>query len=215
VVDMTHTLHRFGNREKDIPWLITPRVGVNTDNLIEKLEKAIEIIDNSGIKMWGFGASKNSLMIPRGKLIQELREAAVKSPGVARLRGVCTSREQLRQFLKLLKEADLGFSVTISWTIKDALEICKELNIKPHSINISLGVWGRKELLPNEKILEITTMCGHGMVSPRFVEYLINEVRNGRMKPQAAATLLARQCPCGIFNVERAEGIINELLSKD
>ncbi|MEM2158259.1 MAG: hypothetical protein QXO72_04515, partial [Sulfolobales archaeon] len=166
----------------DIPWLITPRVGINTDNLIEKLEKAIEIIDNTGIKMWGFGASKNTLMIPRNKLIQELKEAAVKTPRVARLRGVCTSKEQLKNFLKSLKEADLGFSVTISWTIKDALETCKELNIKPHSINISLGVWGKKELLPNEKVLEITTMCGHGMISPRFVNYLINEVKEGRMK---------------------------------
>lgn len=211
---MTHTLHRFGKRENDIPWLITPRIGINTNNLFEKLEKAIEIIERSGIKMWGFGALRNTLMIPKNKLIQELKEVAVRSPGVARLRGVCTSKEQLRQFLKSLKEADLGLSVTISWTIKEALEICRELNIKPHSVNISLGIWGKKELLPDEKILEITTMCGHGMISPRFVNYLIDKIKEGRMKPYAAATLLARQCPCGIFNVERAEKIINELVNQ-
>lgn len=48
---MTHTIRRFGNREDDIPWLITSHVGINTDNLIEELEKAIEIISNSGIRI--------------------------------------------------------------------------------------------------------------------------------------------------------------------
>ncbi|MCX8186967.1 MAG: hypothetical protein N3G48_07695 [Sulfolobales archaeon] len=210
---MTHTLHRFGKRENDIPWLITPRVGVNTDNLIEKLEKVIKIIDDSGIKMWGFGASKNTLMTSREKLIKELKEAAEKTPKVARLRGVCTSKEQLKQFLKSLKEADLGFSVTISWLIKDAIEVCKELGIKPHSINISLGVWGKKELLADSKILEVTTMCGHGMVSPRSANYVVSEIEKGRMSPRAGAVLLAKQCPCGIFNVEKAESLLRELIT--
>ncbi len=54
-------------------------------------------------------------------------------------------------------------------------------------------------------------MCGYGMVSPRFVNYIVSEVRIGRMSPQAGAVLLARQCPCGIFNVEKAEMLLREL----
>jgi hypothetical protein len=211
VETLTHTLHRFGNRKNDFPWLITPRPGVNTDNLPEKLRKVIRILDEVGIKMWGFGASKNTLMAEKEKLIEELMEVARRSPGVARLRGVCTSKEQLKAFVKKLKEVDLGLSVTVSGYTKDVLEICRELGIKPHSINVSLGVWGRKELLPEGRILEVTTMCGHGMVNPRLVQYVLEEIRNNRMTPRAAAILLAKQCPCGVFNVERAEKLLAEL----
>jgi predicted DNA-binding ribbon-helix-helix protein len=208
---VTHTLHRFGDRKDDFPWLITPRVGVNTDNLSEKLDKAIQIINRVGIKVWGFGASKNTLMVSQNQLVSELMEAAQKSSAVARLRGVCTSKEQLKEFVKELKEANLGLSVTISGLIDEIFNICKELDIKPHSINLSLGVWGKKELIPKEEILEITTMCGHGLVSPRFVEYVISEIKKGRMTPKTAARLLARQCPCGIFNVEKAEKLLARL----
>jgi len=208
---MTHTLHRFGDRKDDYPWLITPRMGVNTDNLHEKLSKAIQIINKVGIKVWGFAAFKNILMIPQEQLIKELMEAASKSPGVARLRGVCTSKEQLKDFIKEIKEADLGLSVTVSGLIDEIFNICKELGIKPHSINLSLGVWGNTKKLPPKEILEVTTMCGHGMIAPRFVEYLISKIREGRMTPKAAAILLARQCPCGVFNVERAEKLLAKL----
>lgn len=208
---MTHTLHRFGDRKNDIAWLITPRIGVNTNNLPAKLKTIISILDEVGIKMWGFGASKNTFMVPRETLVKELMETAEKQPGVARLRGVINSRDQLEKFVKRLKEADVGLSVTISWLIEDTLKLCKELNIKPHSINISLGVWGRKDLLPDSKILEVTTMCGHGMVSPRLVSYVIDEIRKGRMTPKSAAILLARQCPCGVFNIEKAEKLLAQL----
>lgn len=211
---MTHTLHRFGDRKNDYPWLITPRIGVNTDNLPEKLKKTIKIIDECNIKMWGFGASKNTFMAPRNVLIEELMQVAEKSPGVARLRGVCTTEEQLKQFIKKFKDAEVGLSLTVSGYIEDILKICKELGIKPHSINMSLGIWGKKELLPREEILAITSMCGHGMVSPRFVNYLVDEIKKNKISIKAAAILLAKQCPCGIFNVERAEKLLESLIKK-
>lgn len=211
---MTHTLLRLGtpeDRKDDYPWLITPREGVNDRNLPEKLEKVVKIIEESGIQLWGFGAFKNSLMAPKEKMLEELKEVAVKRPAAARLRGVCTSKEQLKKFIMKYKEADVGISLTVSGIIEDILEVSKELGIKPHSINLSLGVWGKKELLPAMKVLEVTTMCGHSLVSPRFVQYLVNKIKKGEITPKAAALLLARQCPCGIFNVVRTERKLKEL----
>ncbi len=76
----------------------------------------------------------------------------------------------------------------------------RHVSLKPHSINVSLGVWGKKELLPEESVLEMTTLCGHHMVSPKIVWTLAEIVVKGMMTPDKAAVRLARLCPCGIFN---------------
>ncbi|MDK2854969.1 MAG: hypothetical protein PWQ41_49 [Bacillota bacterium] len=80
--------------------------------------------------------------------------------------------------------------------------------VTPHTINYSLGVWGRRDKLPSDDILAITTMCGHHMISPRLVEKLIIEVKQGRFTPREAALKLSSFCHCGIFNHIRAEKLI-------
>ncbi|MEM1525101.1 MAG: hypothetical protein QW618_03055 [Nitrososphaerales archaeon] len=210
---LTHTLHRIGDKESlknDFPWLITPRIGVNDDNLAEKLNKAIDVVEKAGIKFWGYAATVNTLhMSPsdiREKLIKQ-----VSRGGAARLRGIGTSSEQLKDLLKLLKEADLGLSVTISGLRDEIFAICREVGLKPHSVNLSLGIWGMKELLPPKEVLEITTMCGHSLISPRLVIKLANEIKEGKKKPKEAAITLAKLCPCGVFNIERAERLLAKL----
>ncbi|MCL4371473.1 MAG: hypothetical protein M1380_11315, partial [Chloroflexi bacterium] len=80
----------------------------------------------------------------------------------------------------------------------------------PHTINYSLGVWGKKELLPSEEVLAVTTMCGHHQVSPQFVQRQVELVRKGRKSPEKAARELALYCPCGIFNQVRAAKLLEE-----
>ncbi|MGI6605388.1 MAG: hypothetical protein ACOX2S_10285 [bacterium] len=70
-------------------------------------------------------------------------------------------------FLQGLKKKDLGFSVVISGCWEEVLPACQDAGVTPHTINYSLGVWGRKDRLPNDDILAVTTMCGHHMISPR------------------------------------------------
>lgn len=41
--------------------------------------------------------------------------------------------------------------------------------MKPHTVNYSLGVFGKKELLADSDSLAITTMCGHHMIPDGFV----------------------------------------------
>ena len=40
--------------------------------------------------------------------------------------------------LRQIKELDLGLSVTVSGLNEDILDMCKELDISPHSVNYSL-----------------------------------------------------------------------------
>ncbi|MDH5792328.1 MAG: hypothetical protein OEZ44_09070, partial [Candidatus Bathyarchaeota archaeon] len=81
----------------------------------------------------------------------------------------------------------------------------------PHTVNMSLGTWGRTELLPEGPVLELCTMCGHAMVSSRLVEAMISRVRKGAMTAEDAAVELGKQCTCNIYNTVRAAKIIRGL----
>jgi hypothetical protein len=76
----------------------------------------------------------------------------------------------------------------------------------------SLGIHGATEKLPSQAILDISTMCGHGMVAFSLVEHLVDEVKAGRLTVEKAAQELAKQCVCGVFNPVRAAEIIRKLL---
>jgi hypothetical protein len=78
----------------------------------------------------------------------------------------------------------------------------------PRTVNLSLGILGKKDQLPPEAILEILTMCGHGLVSRQLVEQQIDLVRSQKKTPQQAAAKLARNCVCGAFNPVRAADLI-------
>ena len=80
----------------------------------------------------------------------------------------------------------------------------------PHSINYSLGVWGKKDNLPDETTLSVTTMCGHHMIPPKFVRYVMRRVKKGKLTPEEGAKKLAEFCYCGIFNHVRCSEIIRE-----
>ncbi len=82
-------------------------------------------------------------------------------------------------FLKTVKEADLGLSVNISTSIEGARKCCKFAGIEPHSIGYSLGFEGKTEKLPNTQILALTTMCGHGMISSSMGKKMIDWVKGG------------------------------------
>ena len=84
----------------------------------------------------------------------------------------------------------------------------------PHSINFSLGVWGNKGVLPDDDTLSITTMCGHHMIPPKFVEYVIEQVRKGKMTPAEAGDRLSSFCYCGIFNQIRAAELIDDIAAR-
>ncbi|MEI7463678.1 MAG: hypothetical protein WCK03_04775, partial [Candidatus Taylorbacteria bacterium] len=142
---------------------------------------------------------------------QEIKD---KLSDKSRLRGVFTRKEQVVEFLRRIKEKDTGMSVVISGILDEVMPACKEAGVTPHSINYSLGVWGRKDKLPDAATLSVTTMCGHHMIPPKFVKHIIRQVETGKMTPEQGALRLSDFCYCGIFNQVRCAEIIEKQVEK-
>ena len=126
--------------------------------------------------------------------------------------AVLHSKEALSDCVKMLKEANTGQSVVVSGLVQEVSSCLGELGLCPHTIQFSLGHFGKTELLPDEKVLETTTMCGHHMISPRLVETLASDVGKGRITPEKAAEAMAKLCTCGAFNKARAVKTIEALI---
>jgi hypothetical protein len=108
-----------------------------------------------------------------------------------------------------------------------ALRPCKSLNPTVHwkrdsfpifddIINVSTSIEQaerKRERLPNEDVLTLSTMCGHGMVSASFAKKMIDWVKEGRRSPRHAASYMARFCSCAIFNTSRAARVLERARS--
>jgi len=124
---------------------------------------------------------------------------------------VLSSKEELVRCLRMLKEENTGRSVIVSGLIGEVNNCLAELGLCPHTVQFSLGYFGKTELLPSEEVLEITTMCGHHMISPRLVERLTSAISKGRITPQEAVEAMGKLCTCHIFNEVRAAKLIRAL----
>jgi hypothetical protein len=201
---MTHSLHRSGTPESlrgDYVWFMYQAKGINDKNIKEKAMEFIAVAEAVGSENWGDVKSGP-------KVCLSVDEIKSKIGDKSRLRGVFTSKEQVARFLRMIKEKDLGISVIISGLLKETLEACDEAGVTPHTVNFSLGVWGKKEHLPSEEVLSVTTMCGHHMVPSGLVEEMMGRVKKGKITPEEAGLKLATYCPCGIFNQVRAAKIL-------
>jgi hypothetical protein len=114
----------------------------------------------------------------------------------------------MKAFVADVKAANLGISINISAPIEAAERCCSDTGITRHSVEYSLGFCGRVDRLPDAATLELSTMCGHGMLSANFVMKMVGWVKENRRSPAEAARYMARFCSCGVFNLKRAEEII-------
>jgi hypothetical protein len=201
---MTHSLHRQGNLDKlkhDYVWQPYPTQNVNDDKNPENFSVIIDLVEELGSVNWGDIKTGPKASVEPKTIKEKLKKES-------RIRGVFTEKTQVVEFLKKMKKLDLGLSLVISGLTDDVLDACNQAELKPHSINLSLGIWGKKELLPPNEILEITTMCGHHMVSTNIVKATAEIVRSGKLTPEKAGKELAKLCPCGIFNPDRASDVL-------
>ena len=203
---MTHSLHRSGHIEsqkKDFNWFMYQTKNVNDKNIREKALEFIAVAEEEQSENWGD--------VKTGPVTQFSSEyIKERISDKSRIRGVFTKRGQVVNFLKKIKAKELGQSVVITGVLSEVLPACQEAGVKVHSINYSLGVWGKKDNLPDDHTLSITTMCGHHMLPPKYVEYVQNRVDKGQISVEEAAKDLARFCYCGIFNQVRCAEILKE-----
>ncbi|BCV24816.1 hypothetical protein [Gelria sp. Kuro-4] len=208
---MTHSLHRTGTPEslrEDYVVLVTPAVGINNQGSQDKLREILDFIFDLGPTNIG---SYETGTIFSGATIEEIKAKLSETP---RVRVCFSSKEKVKHLIQFIKERDYGLSVTVSGLIDEVQGMARELGIKPHSVNLSLGVHGKVEDLPSPEVLEFITMCGHGMISASLVKKLIEGVKEGRYTPEKAAEEMARPCVCGIFNTERAAKLLAKYVQK-
>lgn len=203
---MTHSLHRSGpieSQKKDFCWFMYQTKNVNDVNIKPKALEFIAAAEAVGSENWGDVKSGPKTQYS----IEEIKDRITDK---SRLRGVFTKKQQVVEFLKIMKEKDTGLSIVITGVLSEVLPACEEAEVKPHSINYSLGVWGKKDNLPDETTLSITTMCGHHMIPPKFVEHMMDQVAKEKLTADEAAIKLANFCYCGIFNQVRCADIIKD-----
>lgn len=204
---MTHSLHRRGTPEslkEDYVLLVTAAADVNHWGSKDKLRQILEVVYEVGPCNIG---SYDTGTVLAGIKIEEIKAALNEVP---RVRCCFSSREKMKEAICRINELDLGMSVTVEGPTEDIMEMSEELGITPHSVNLSLDIWGKKTELPSEEIMEFVTMCGHGLISRSLVEKLIGEVKTGRKTPREAAVLVGQPCVCGIYNPDRATALFEK-----
>lgn len=206
---MTHSLHREGTTEsleKDYCMLIYPARGWNNEGVTPKLQHLLELVflenpSNLLVKT----LHKNMYSgVTREEMIDSVRDNS-------RAFCVFNRRESLVSALKAIKAADVGISIVVTGLIDRVREICAEVGLDPHTINLSLGIHGRTDLLPPPDIRQYTTMCGHGMVSPALIRDAIRRVKTGKLSAWEMSIVLAKPCACGIYNPHRSEELLKEM----
>ena len=123
---------------------------------------------------------------------------------------VFDKKQALEGFLKEIREMDLGLSVNVSSLVEDIREMAPRTGVCPHSINYALGFRGNLYRLPDQHVLALTTMCGHGLIASNFAKKMIDMVKEKRLTPEKAAGYMAKFCVCGAFNTSRAARILRE-----
>lgn len=204
---MTHSLHRVGAEDTfqdDYVLISRPAMGFNHVGCTPKVQRTLEIIFQEGPTNLGSLTTQENLTLgidPQAMIAKTEDDSPV----------MCCfyEREKVVNVLKRLKEEEIGLSVVVTGLIDKVSDICREVGLTPHSVDISLGIHGDTELLPEEEIMCITTMCGHGMIAAGLVEQMKKAVQGGRMPPEVAARILAKPCYCGIFNQKRAENLLS------
>lgn len=204
---MTHSLHRSGDIEsqkEDYVWFMYQTKGVNDVNIKPKALEFIAVAEAVGSENWGDVKSGPKLRYS----IEEIKD---RLSDKSRLRGIFTKKRQVVDFLRQIKAKSLGMSVIITGVLSEVIPACEEAGVKPHSINYSLGVWGKKDNLPDDTTLSVTTMCGHHMIPPKFVQHVMKRVKKGKITEEEGAKELAEFCYCGIFNHIRCANILKKI----
>ena len=205
---MTHTLHRRGDPEslKDDYIVFTMSAkGLNEEGSAEKMKRFFEILLKHHPVNYGDMVTGNGHVKSREEIAQNIQNTSI-------IHGVFTDAREVVRILKDLKEADLGMSIVVTGVHDETERCCLEAGLPKHTVEHSLGIFGQRRKLPSDEVLQLTTMCGHGMVPANLVERVIIEIKRGKKSVREGALELTRPCHCGVYNPVRAESLLNRLL---
>ena len=223
---MTHTLHRRGNIESlSDDFLVQVVISKQAERLTVSHNRSIS---QSVKKACGKAIDRFFTRFPYVKA--EIQKIILEVPMAPKFLKsyenriiryfvpsltVYNDKSEFTGVLGKLKTIDLGSSVVVSGLFDDVNGCLKKIGLRSHTVQFSLGVFGKTDRLPEEKILEITTMCGHHLISSQLVKELIKDVKANRRTTENAAEILGNQCICGAFNKARAVRLIRAFSSHD
>lgn len=207
---MTHTLHRAGDVESlngDYVVFAMAAQGVNREGAAPKLRRFLEIALKHNPVNFGDMKTGNQFSVGRERVLRDIQDNSI-------VHAVFTDADVVSRLLDELRQADLGMSVVVSGLFEPVRACCQEASIgHPHTVEYSVDIHGQTHRLPDPEVLQISTMCGHGMISFNLIKHLTDKVVEGRLTAAAAATELAGNCHCGVFNPRRAAAILERMAS--
>ena len=228
---MTNTLHRYSEHysvppapdpapvSDDYIVFAMASKNLNDDHLVEKYRAFLRLaLKHDPVNIGD--ATKGGWIRPRDDMNptahwtrvhrRDPEQVIAGIEGHTTVAAVFDNYEATAAFVEELKAADLGISINISAPMDQAKRCCAEAGIARHSVEYSLGFRGRLDKLPDAATLELSTMCGHGMISANFAGKMIDWVKENRRTPEEAVGYMARFCTCGVFNPARAERILKQ-----
>ena len=206
---MSHTLHREGSAESlgnDYIVLQMPGQDRGMAGSAENNRRFIRLAIKNHAVNYNHETIGALYTIPNAE--QALSTELADGGGV---HAVFVDPKDLTNFLSDLKEADMGYSVVVSGLLKEVEECCHKAGLKRHTVNLSLGIHGQTGKLAPSDVREVTTMCGHGMVTAALVLDYVERIAKGRITSSTAAEKLASLCACGIFNPVRAKILLQQM----
>jgi len=206
---MTNTLHRQGKLEdlKGDYVIFTSIAKEIKPGTAPKIHEFLKICNKYG--PINIGSSKYGTVLQDdvefNDLITNLKDGSTSG-------AVFTDVDTLQKVIAELIEADLGISINVSGLLEDVHECCGKNGIVRHSVEQSLGFWGAKDRIPERDVLEINSLCGHGMVSFNYIHKMMEQVRMRKLTPKQAAKIMGKCCECAVFNTDRAEKLLEKVL---
>lgn len=203
---MTHTLHRMGSEESlqdDYIVMLMSSKNTNRTGSGPKFQNFLKMaLDYGALKIGNAGLGNEYHQGGVDKVLENVCDRSII------VHAIFKDANTVTKFLRAVKEANFGLSVIVSGLFAEGRKCCQQVGLEMHTVNMSLGRWGRTEKLPSPEILEINTMCGHGMVTLSLIKNVIDGVRKRRCTPEEGAEWLSRPCQCGVFNPHRAARLL-------
>jgi hypothetical protein len=205
---VTHTLHRRGDRaslSQDYIVFTMSAKGLNEEGSAERMKQFLGILLKHHPVNYGDMVTGNCHVKSQEEILQNIQSTSI-------VHGVFTDEQDVVEILKELKESDLGMSVVVTGIHDETEKGCQESGLAKHTVENSLGIFGQYKKLPADEVLQLTTMCGHGMVPANLVERVLVQIKRGKKTAREGAVELTRPCHCGIYNPMRAERLLTRLL---
>jgi hypothetical protein len=200
---MTHTLNRRGLSETHPGEEMVVLFMIQRQEKDKKMSGMVPILETV-LKY----KPVNIIGAPMGLTEEQIRELV---PRAGIVTAVFNNRDDVQKIIAEVKEKKLGISMVLSGLFSDVRCLCQANDLKEHTYNISLGIFGKTKKLPNEKTLEIVTQCGHALISPFMVKDIIKKIKRGKITPEEGAQVLIKPCVCGIGNPRRMEKLLAEM----